>query len=84
MERGAGGRHPGGGVGRGGLLGVAVMAGGRAAARALGSASLRVDAVVVAGRPPGSDLFASKMGGGGRAVTDAGGARVEGATIDTA
>jgi hypothetical protein len=38
----------------------------------------------VAGRPPGSDLFASKMGGGGRAVADAGGARVEGSTIDTA
>ena len=52
--------------------------------RCMPSARLRCARALwaVAGRPPGSDLF--KMGVGGRAVADAGGARVEGATIDTA
>jgi hypothetical protein len=38
----------------------------------------------VAGRPPGSDLFPSGMGGRGRAVAGAGGARVRGAAVGTA
>ena len=40
--------------------------------------------LTIADRPLGSDLFQSKMRDGGSAVADTGGARVEGAMIDTA
>ena len=62
---------------------MAALAGGRAVVRALGSASLRAGAV---GRRRASNRVGSisVQNEGWGAVADAGGARVEGATIDTA
>ena len=61
---------------------MAALAGGRAAVRALGTASLRAGAV--GRRRASSGVGSICVQNGGRAVADAGGARVEGATIDTA
>ncbi len=79
MERGAGFRRPGGGGGRGGRLCVSALAGGRAAVRVLGSASLRVGAV---GRRRASSGVGSISVGG--AVAVAGGARVRDAAVGEA
>ena len=68
----------GGGGGRGGRLRVAALAGGRAAVRVLGSASLRAGAVGRRRAPSGSDLFPSG------AVAGAGGARVRVAAVGAA
>jgi hypothetical protein len=84
MERKAGDRRPGGGGGRDGRLRIAALANGRAAVRVLGSASLRADAVDHRRASCRVGSISVQNEGGGRAVADAGGARVEGATIETA
>jgi len=82
MERRAGGRRPGGGGGRGGRLHVAALAGGRAAVRVLGSASLRAGGV--GRRRASSGVGSISVRGWGRAVAGAGGARARGAAVGTA
>jgi hypothetical protein len=80
--KGAGSR----GAGAVGVGGCAWLRWPVAGLRCVSSARLRCARSLwaVAGRPPGSDLFPSGMGGRGRAVAGAGGARVRGAAVGTA
>ena len=73
------------GEGAVGVGGWACLCWSVAGLRCVSSARLRCARSLwaVAGRPPGSDLFPSGMGGRGRAVAGAGGARVRGAAVGT-